>query len=513
MEEFKVLITTSGLGSRLGNLTDYTNKCLVRVGDKPVISHIIESYPEWIEFVITLGHYGSHVEQFLKIAYPDKKFKFITVDKYKGDGSSLGYSILQAKSELQCPFIFHASDTIIDKYISTVPDHNYVIGTYREDSSQYRTLNLDSGKLIRINEKGELHFDFSYVGIAGIKDYELFFSEMETLVNDRGGDISDVHAINNMLSNVDFLYHEAGYGNWYDIGNTSELFKTRKAFKNDIDILDKKDESIFFFKDSVIKFFADSTINNNRVIRAKQLTGLVPEIESSSENFYKYRKAEGSLFSKSVNSHSFHNFLGWSKRNLWIPKKDDGFKELCYDFYINKTKKRIDQYLRENGEVQQINGTYVPTAYDLLNSIDSNWLCNGIPSQFHGDFILDNIIQTDSSFCLIDWRQDFGGNLEIGDLYYDLAKLNHNLTINHDIVNRNLFSSKADNCFILINSTLNECQEILHKFIDTNGYDLRKVKILTSLIWINMSPLHDYPFNNFLFNFGKYNLYKTLNHG
>ena len=46
MEDYKVLITTSGLGSRLGNLTDYTNKCLVRIADKPAISYIVESYPK-----------------------------------------------------------------------------------------------------------------------------------------------------------------------------------------------------------------------------------------------------------------------------------------------------------------------------------------------------------------------------------------------------------------------------------------------------------------------------------
>ena len=34
MVEYKVLLTTSGLGSRLGNLTKFTNKSLVRVGDK-----------------------------------------------------------------------------------------------------------------------------------------------------------------------------------------------------------------------------------------------------------------------------------------------------------------------------------------------------------------------------------------------------------------------------------------------------------------------------------------------
>ena len=146
----------------------------------------------------------------------------------------------------------------------------------------------------------------------------------------------------------------------------------------------------------------------------------------------------------------------------------------------------------------------------MIDKIDTRWLCDGVSGRFHGDFILDNIIETDNSFSLIDWRQDFAGDLDCGDVYYDLAKLNHNLTVNHDIVNKNLFDSSPENCYILTNSKLNECREYLHLFIEGNGYDLNKVELLTSIIWINMAPLHEYPFNNFLFNFGKYNLYKNL---
>ena len=54
MAGYKVLITASGLGSRLGNLTKFTNKGLVRIGKKPALSYIIESYPDDVEFVVTL---------------------------------------------------------------------------------------------------------------------------------------------------------------------------------------------------------------------------------------------------------------------------------------------------------------------------------------------------------------------------------------------------------------------------------------------------------------------------
>jgi NDP-sugar pyrophosphorylase family protein len=58
MKKYKLLITTSGVGSRLGDITKYTNKSLIKVGSKPVISHIVDLYPEDIEIVVTLGYFG-----------------------------------------------------------------------------------------------------------------------------------------------------------------------------------------------------------------------------------------------------------------------------------------------------------------------------------------------------------------------------------------------------------------------------------------------------------------------
>jgi hypothetical protein len=97
--------------------------------------------------------------------------------------------------------------------------------------------------------------------VAGIKDYKLFFTELDKLVNSDHNDTSDVHAINNMLPKVDFYGEWINSHDWYDVGNTTELFRTRKSFKSNIEVLDKKDESIFFFDNFVIKFFANSEIN------------------------------------------------------------------------------------------------------------------------------------------------------------------------------------------------------------------------------------------------------------
>jgi len=514
--KYKVLITTSGIGSRLGDLTDFTNKSLVRIGDKPAISHIIDMYPVDTNFVITLGHYGEYVQEYINIAHPDCNVTFVWVDKFTGPGTSLAYSIIQAKEELQCPFVFNACDTLLKDNINLLgileKEQNFCVGAKREDTSQYATLLIERDNLLQIKEKGEINYDFAYIGLCGIKDYELFWKNIEEAYNqDRNNSfLHEGNIINTMLSEVQFKFFSTN--GWLDIGNVGELEKTRKYFKSEIEVLEKKEESIYFFDEYVVKFFHDKKINSNRIQRASHLSGLTPEIIDSGENFYKYKKVKGDLLAKSVTESSFEGLLLWAKENLWVKQECENMEQLCYDFYIKKSLKRIDAYLDGKSDVEEkINGELIPSVKELFARIDIKKLCSGIPVRFHGDFILDNILETDTGFCLLDWRQDFGGDLSVGDIYYDLAKLNHNLTINHEIVNKKLFNHEAEDCYILCNSKLIECKSILKKFVLKNGLDYGRINLLTAIIWINMAPLHEYPFSKFLYNFGKYNLNKALN--
>ena len=512
---YKVLIPTSGIGSRLGDLTDFTNKSLVRIGNKPALSLIIESYPVGTNFVITLGHYGDYVKQFLELHYTQYNFCFVDVSNYNGDGSSLGFSMLHAKEHLQCPFVFNACDAILSDnsiLLSAMnTGKNFCIGAKRNDSSQYATLLVKSGILKEIKDKGELSYDYAYTGICGIQDYELFWKLLEKTYLENTDDkaLNDAKILNKMIPSVNFAVFETK--SWLDMGNVGELEKTRKYYECFAEVLEKKEESIYFFDEHVIKFFSNSSIVKNRVMRSKDLKGITPDIIESTNNFYKYSKVEGDLLAHSVTDSSFENLLYWAKNNLWEKREINNFKDLCAKFYITKTNARVNKFLGQKRDEQSfINGEKVPPIFDILSKIDRDWICDGIPVRFHGDFILDNILETDNGFCLLDWRQDFAGSLLCGDVYYDLAKLNHNLTINHEIVNRNLYNHENDDCYILCNSKLLSCKQILKDFIIKNDFDYKKVQVLTSLIWINMAPLHEYPFGNFLFNFGKINLLREL---
>ena len=520
---FKVLITTSGVGSRLGEITKFTNKSLVRIGSKPVISYIIEQYPNGTKFVITLGYFGNQVRNYLEMAYPQIEFEFIQVDNYEGEGSSLLYSLICAKEVLKEPFIFHACDTITFNEIPP-PNTDWIAGFKGFGSSNYASFSTLGNKVTEMHFKGHINSDYLHVGLLGIHNYSSFWDKADEILQMRSKDsgIGDVDVLKDLIYNNHFSSLELT--SWFDIGNVDSLEVARKTMHNDdFNVLDKLAESIYKVNGSVIKFFYDQKVLSNRVERVKYLKNSVPKLTAVAENFYKYDFIEGDLFAKVANRSNFLKLIKWAENNLWRPIENTDlvkFRENCKRFYFTKTNQRLEEFFAKKAIFDKpdvINGELIPKISDLLARIDFDQLCSDMPTGFHGDFILDNIIMTgQNDFKLIDWRQDFGGDLSSGDKYYDLAKLAHNLVVNHELIDHNHFKIEiTDIGEIKLNihrlQTLVECETIYFEYLKNNTINLKKVLLLRSIIWLNMSPLHHHPFDLFLYYFGKYNLFSQLN--
>ena len=87
-------------------------------------------------------------------------------------------------------------------------------------------------------------------------------------------------------------------------------------------------------------------------------------------------------------------------------------------------KSNPEIYLSYNEETLSVNGTQTHSINELLEVFDWDRVFDGIPTNsFHGDFHFYNIVYDGSeNFYLLDWRQNFGGS-DVGDVYYDLAKM------------------------------------------------------------------------------------------
>ena len=513
---YKVLITTSGVGSRLGNLTKYTNKALIKVGDKLSICHIIEKYNKHLEFVITLGYYGQFVKDFLELAYPEHYFNFVVVDKYEGLGSSLAYSLLQVKNELQCPYIFNCCDSLTKDKIIIPNENTLFVNDKQTEANLYANINVFDNEYIKsLNSKSTVtNFDYIYTGISFIKNYKLYWNELEKLYNINEFELGDVDVIQSMLINNDrFKYIKLN--NWYDTGCLYEItHKIKNEYTSNFTVLDKLTESISFFDNCVIKFFYDKEISLSRTERGKHLFPLTPKILDYRENFIKMELIEGNLMSNVVTHGEIKSLLEWAQNNLWTKNKiiDSNFSIICKKFYYNKTTDRVNESLKTINDCKIINNKEVGTIQQILDKVNFDSLYTNEHTNFHGDFILDNIIKTPNGYKLLDWRQNFGGELYNGDKYYDLAKLRHNIIFNHENIDNKLFNININctngsvNVDLKCNYTLINQLKDFDKFAIDNKLNLKKIKILTSLIWLNMSPLHEYPLNEFLFYFGKYNL-------
>lgn len=517
-----VIITTSGTGSRLHKYTKFNNKSLVKIGDKCTIDYIIDLFQDLknINFYITIGYYGNFVKQYLNISYPNIKFNFIEISKYKGDGSSLIFSLLHCKKYIRNPFYYICCDTIIFENINfNYINENTLFVINSQDSKSFSTINIDNNKITKVNNKNATIFDYSYIGMAYIKDYDIFFDYAENIYNNNisNQSLSDIQVYQKMLEdnyNIEYKLIK----NYYDMGNLDNYKIANNYFKTKYNVLFKEKESIIFKQNIVVKFFYDSNRIKNIMIRYDKIKDFCPKIFRHSENYFVMELIDSKPLSKIYTNGLIYKLLNWAQNNLWkkIDTKEN-YKLNFIKFYKDKTLQRIKEYLNQenNKEYETINGLTIENIYDLINKIDFDYLSNSYPTNFHGDFILDNILYKDNRFLLIDWRENFGNTIEYGDLYYDLSKLRHNIFFNHENIENNLFTLREltynqIELDLKCNYFLVNQLEDYNKFIDENNYDLKKIKIINSLIWINMAPLHEYPLSNFLFNFGKYNLYLNL---
>lgn len=514
---YKVFIPSAGIGSRLENYSKHINKALVTIGHKPTICYIIEKFPKDVEIVIAVGYKGDYLKQFLSIAYQDRKITTVDVDDFDGPKAGLGYTLLCAKEHLQCPFVFIPNDAIIEDVIPE-PDHNYMGWTNVDDPSSYRTLGVFGNNVCEIFAKrSQYETQNAYIGLAGINDYKSFWASMMVGKDDGSIEIGESYALQKMINQN--IKIEAKEFIWHDTGNISALNKTRNRYKLDdhINVLEKAEESIWFVDNKVIKFSIDEGFIKNRVIRAKELQGYVPEITNVSKNMYAYNKIEGDTFTYNLYKDKFTKFLRfiqqfWSEQELSLDLQKD-FKNKCNEFYKEKTEKRIHLYFDRFGikdKEEIINGKKYQKIFDMLNKIDWERMSDGLPTRFHGDLHFENIIVGDDTFGLIDWRQDFCGLIEYGDTYYDLAKLKHGLIISHEMVDKNMFDIKVnkDNgsrnveFYFYRKNILVDFEKSLNDFI-YGKYDGGKVDILTALIFLNIAALHHDPYSHLLFYLGK----------
>ena len=283
----------------------------MEINFKPLISHIIQKFSKKQKFLISLGYLGDQVKQYLEIAHPETNFEYVKIDKFEGPKSGLGLSILKCKKKLQMPFIFISCDSFLKGRLNITINKNWLgFSKNSENFENYRSIKVVKNnfveELFEKNHKKQKNI-FKYIGVAGIKDYKIFWSKMKN-VSDCIKE-GESFAIKRMLHDNKFYAKEF---NWSDGGNLKNLIQLQKKEKKiDINILPKVNEALWVIDGNIIKFSNDKKFIKQRVQRQKILKKYTPKIIRYSDNFYVYKKIEGQIFSKVVSISIFSNPFGF----------------------------------------------------------------------------------------------------------------------------------------------------------------------------------------------------------
>jgi choline kinase/mannose-6-phosphate isomerase-like protein (cupin superfamily)/thiamine kinase-like enzyme len=495
-----ICILTAGKGTRMGQYGKHVNKSLLPIDNVAMISHAIEKTDSNYEIVVALGYKSNQVREYCEAAHPDRKFIFVDVENFEGPRSGPGTSLLACKKYLQRPFYFITADCLIE---GDLPAMGNWLGVYPTSIPEiYSTVDVKNGQAIKLINKNKNGYSHAFTGLCAIQDFETFWSELENNMADSGEMVSAFYDLSKYKS------MKAVSLKWHDAGTIDNYLKANSRFTSEkMGIPKSTGQFIYKVGDNVLKLFQQNV--ESRVKRADNLGKLVPEIKYHGKNILSYKWEEGTTL---YNKLDFaEKFMNWSVENLW-EKEDVDITKQCYQFYRDKTLERVSMILSENSKIESdksyiINGKKYHSLDYYLKKIDWSKVCEGsIPTKiYHGDLQFDNIVLTpNSDFKIIDWRESFGSQHDYGDAYYDLAKMYGGICMNYSgMKDENNYSCTFENDEASYeysqNAELKDLEQKFPEWASNNSFDFDKIKTITALIFLNMSPLHDNGFDDLLF--------------
>ena len=504
-----MFIPCAGLGSRAKVSTETLPKPLISISGKPLIVRVIEQYPPETDFVIALGFQKEIIKQFLDVykKIGNKKITYTYTNSWQETNMGLTKTLLDSKAELQCNFVFNACDTLIlgehtNQLIGA--DSNLIIQAQTASPGVYKSISGGSWEIFRFTRRST---NPAYIGASTVVEFDKFWTLLleKSTGNPEAGEVLGLEP-----KDLDII--EINQIDWLDCGSPEGIERARKHFKSNDVVLPKDNEATWDFENTMLKIHTDHKFIANRIVRSVALQPFVPEITYSSENIYTYNRFQGQTLSK-CDPPIFKDFLKHMEK-FWFdfdgePPRSN-LKEYK-SFYRLKTFARIREFSEKYGELNLsfINGQKVKSVDNLLKELNWNELYEPLITRAHGDLHPDNVVYSlkEKSFMLLDWRQDIANSVtKFGDLYYDLAKINHGLIVDHEIVSENKFKVSIKNNHaeytIDFSSKKIAWQKQLYNYIELNNYSLSKITALTGIIFLNIASMHHDPYCKLLFILG-----------
>jgi glucose-1-phosphate thymidylyltransferase len=229
----KLILPIAGEGTRMRPHTYTVPKALIRVGEKPIIAHILDEIYSSIaveEVIFITGRLGDKIKDYIKEHY-DIKATYIEQTELLG----LGHAVYLAKERFERwdPSLIVYGDTIFKANLKeAIREVDGCIGVKEvKDPRRFGVAEVENGVIKRVAEKPQSPAsNLAVVGVNYIKNTKLLFTLLEQMIK-KGkkteGEFQLTDAFQLMVEEGARL-ETFTVNEWYDCGKPETLLLTNR---------------------------------------------------------------------------------------------------------------------------------------------------------------------------------------------------------------------------------------------------------------------------------------------
>lgn len=473
-----IIVQAGGKGTRMQYLTENKPKALVPVGNRPMLFHLFEKFPDK-RFVI-IADYKSDVLKKYLAAFAKVNYLVVEANGKTGTCAGIGAAVRLVPSDT--PFALIWSDLVLPNDFAFPTEHGNHIGLsenfrcrWKYENDRFEEIPSETTgvagcfvfeskeALSDVPEEGEFvrwlkekELTFQPFGLRRTKEYGLIGEwEKDYGKNEAGR----CRPFNSIEVNGDVLVKtgidEQGKAlavrerNWYRFVSRRGYSRIPKIYAEEPLTMQKiNGKNIFAY---------DFTKAQRRAVLAKLVAAL--------KELHTFGSVETDYFS-------------------------------VYNAYVGKTFDRLDK-IRDmipfaNQKYITVNGRKCPNVYffrDLLEKEFAHYRCDTF-TFIHGDNTFSNMMLDENlDPVMIDPRGYFGYTELYGDPAYDWAKLYYSIQGNYDMFNLKRFRLHIGESDVRLDIQSNGWEDMSEDYLAmiADEIDERTIKLIHAVIWLSLT--------------------------
>lgn len=154
----KALILAAGTASRLRPLTNNTPKCLLKIGERPLLQRSMDALVAngITEFCIVTGYLHNMIEDFVHEHYPSLNVQFIHNDVYASTNNIYSLWMARPVAEGEDVLLLDSDllydPAIVDRVLKSGDDNNLTLIRHELSEEEIKVIVDNDGKIMELNK-------------------------------------------------------------------------------------------------------------------------------------------------------------------------------------------------------------------------------------------------------------------------------------------------------------------------------------------------------------------------